>query len=314
MNWNRPAWQLLAWPAASVQLCSHSKQSPSPCLASSDHQNSLSHRPSQLTTASRGASEAWRSAGGPAMILKAALLPVPSRDRNAKQSPPLGCETRGPEKRKEDEEELAPQASVEKRAGPAGRQLVMRGDGRPCGLLWELFRKTLKRCAVIPRSRPGAARVRVPKPLRPSYHLCHFEQGALGARVHPVQQSLRGLAWPRRAAAAARGSDEPRSMRHRGGPDRPAAYGPPRPLASKAGTGRGGASGAGRSGPSSQLWLDPEGTREQMPRKLLPTRLAEVGLAWAGNRTPGAVASPRSAPPRSQLVTSLQGFLCEVGS
>lgn len=49
---------------------------------------------------------------------------------------------------------------------------------------------------------------------------------------------------------------------------------------------------------------------EQMPRKLLPTRLAEVGLVWAGNRTPGALASPRSAPPRSQLVTSLQGFFC----
>nr|BAC31211.1 unnamed protein product [Mus musculus] len=159
--------------------------------------------------------------------------------------PQPGCETCGLEKRKEDEEELAPRVS-----------------------------------------------------------------GAVGERVHPVQQSLRGLAWPQRAAAAARGPDEPRSMRHRATQPGLAASEARGPLAGEAGTGRGGASGAGRTAPSSQLRPDPERTREQMPRKPLPSRHAEVGLAWAGNRTPGALASPRSAPPRSQLVMSLQGFFC----
>lgn len=162
------------------------------------------------------------------------------------------------------------------------------------------------------RSSQGLGQVQpggpVPRPLHSSYHLRHFEQGALGERVQPVQQSLRGLAWPRRAAAAARGPDEPRSMRHRAAQPRPAASEAPGPLAGKAGMGRGGASGAGRASPSSQQRRHPERTREQMPRKPLPSRHAEVGLAWAGNRTPGALASPRSAPPRSQLVTSLQGF------
>jgi hypothetical protein len=162
---------------------------------------------------------------------------------------------------------------------------------------------------VLPRSGPGAAPCTGPQvPLHSSYHLRHFEQGAVGERVHPVQQSLRGLAWPQRAAAAARGPDEPRSMRHRATQPGLAASEARGPLAGEAGTGRGGASGAGRTAPSSQLRPDPERTREQMPRKPLPSRHAEVGLAWAGNRTPGALASPRSAPPRSQLVMSLQGF------
>lgn len=188
-----------------------------------------------------------------------------------------------------------------------------RGARDPAGcsgnFLWDI--EGIKRGARCSQG-PGQVqpRVPVPRPLHFSYHLCHFEQGALGERVHRVQQSLRGLAWPRRAAAAARGPDEPRSMRHRATQSRPAASEAPGPLAGKAGTGRGGASGAGPTDPSSQLRLDPERTQEQMPRKPLPSRHAEVGLAWAGNRTPGALASPRSAPPRSQLVTSLQGFLC----
>lgn len=59
--------------------------------------------------------------------------------------------------------------------------------------------------------------------------------------------------------------------------------GPPRPQASKAGTGRGGASGAGRSGPSSQLWRDPEGTGSRCPTNFCPPDARK--LDWPGQET-----------------------------
>lgn len=170
--------------------------------------------------------------------------------------------------------------------GPVGRRLGKRGGQGSCGLFQELSRghQEQQRGARCPQD-PGQVQpcVPVPRPLHSSYHLRHFEQGALGARVHRVQQSLRGLAWPRSAAAAARGPDEPRSMRHRAAQPRPAASEAPGPLAGKAGTGRGGASEAGRTDPTSQLWRDPERRPEQSPASPCPPDTRK--LDWRGQET-----------------------------
>lgn len=272
------------------------------------------------------------------MVLKAALLPVPTRDSKAEQSPPLSggrpCAAWGQQGITGDSPFPCPGA---RRAawgrgrktrrnsypgfrwggelGPVGRQLEKRGGQGSCWLFRELSMGhwgDIKRVSGAPRVRARCS----PEYPSPGHStlltICATLSRAPWVRGYTGSSSP-SEGWPGPSAPpllhVVRTSPDPcdiarpsRGRTPRRPPD-PGTSGP-----GKAGTGRGGASGAGRTDPSSRLWRDPYRTREQMPRKPLPSRHAEVGLAWAGNRTPGALASPWSAPPRSQLVTSLQGF------
>lgn len=101
-------------------------------------------------------------------------------------------------------------------------------------------------------------------------------------------------------------------MRHRGGPDRPAASGAPGPLASEAETGRGGASGAGRTGPSSQLWRDPERTGGRADAPQAPAH--QTRGSWTGvGRKPDAWGTGLSQERTAQVTAGDEPpgiFLC----
>lgn len=122
------------------------------------------------------------------------------------------------------------------------------------------------RCSGGPRPAPAARRAtsrvpfppglsRSPRPRAPglSYHLRHFQQGPISAGVDGVQRPLRGPraglpgAGPGPATAAARGADEPGSLRPRAAPTRrqPPLHGPPARIAGRDGGGAG--AGPGRA-------------------------------------------------------------------
>lgn len=145
--------------------------------------------------------------------------------------------------------------------------------------------------AIPPRTLPSRSPRVTPGPLPSlSHHLRHFQQRRVGAGVEGVQQPFRrararlprASTGSRGAAAAARGANEPSSVRHFAAPARP----PPPPAGAEGQLRRGGVGPRGGAGPRGGTLASGRGASAPGPRGDAHPASAGPGRGGPGSRSP----------------------------